>query len=671
MKVLFKKVFLCVLLHQIGLARLALSTLSADAHAAQSSLESSSAVVLGGPEEPIKGEQVARTVKEIPVGRAESLERMRIDREELQSRLELFKPRPETDLYVGKIELEQLHRSFRIPTLHRVFRLYGRNPAIRSLLAKPGPPHSTIKALQKALRLERLSLLWGHKAPEPIEEQAQVKERVFTTLPLVPRPVKTATVTKTDIHTTTTGEGQDPERTSKTDQSSEGESDVVKDSAILEKSPVEYPKSSRVGSFVNDIVPKLTAARNSVGEYLSKASPFKPGQGGEIESKSNSGIINSLTGGKEFSNIKVPIQSGILEGDPLRLVLDVVARDDRNAQIALWNSLEEKLLSLQPPRFTKHFVDKGPISLSFLQSMYLTGDYIIKYGMMSPEFIKGIQIFKRDTLAKMVELHIDYQFLRLNDKFFDDSESIIPQLGFLKTAPSVYHFHRSINALSPEDQKYIVYSALEAIWSHVGVVEPSYATMQLRARFLNCGKFIEEADRLTSVLRHARDAGDMRHAVRIDNHPIVGLLDWAIYSFHHPPLSELLHARRVEFQLVLFLLDFIDKYYPLIMETATREMVDPTFLKKGLQFMMSFMKFYHNREQDPSYEYEKDTSFFRIARWAENEHPMLAQWIDDVTDKIFKHTFWAIRPEHLQCEELNIWMGHPWSDLRPDYSKFS
>ncbi|KAI7939781.1 hypothetical protein MJO29_014517 [Puccinia striiformis f. sp. tritici] len=574
MKVLFKKVFLCVLLHQIGLARLALSTLSADAHAAQSSLESSSAVVSGGPEEPIKGEQVARTVKEIPVGRAESLGGF-------------YDPRPETDLYVGKIELEQLHRSFRIPTLHRVFRLYGRNPAIRSLLAKPGPPHSTIKALQKALRLERLSLLWGHKAPEPIEEQAQVKERVFTTLPLVPRPVKTATVTKTDIHTTTTGEGQDPERTRKTDQSSEGESDVVKDSAILEKSPVEYPKSSRVGSFVNDIVPKLTAARNSVGEYLSKASPFKPGQGGEIESKSNSGIINSLTGGKEFSNIKVPIQSGILEGDPLRLVLDVVARDDRNAQIALWNSLEEKLLSLQPPRFTKHFM------------------------------------------------------------------ILLPK------------------ALSPEDQKYIVYSALEAIWSHVGVVEPSYATMQLRARFLNCGKFIEEADRLTSVLRHARDAGDMRHAVRIDNHPIVGLLDWAIYSFHHPPLSELLHARRVEFQLVLFLLDFIDKYYPLIMETATREMVDPTFLKKGLQFMMSFMKFYHNREQDPSYEYEKDTSFFRIARWAENEHPMLAQWIDDVTDKIFKHTFWAIRPEHLQCEELNIWMGHPWSDLRPDYSKFS
>ncbi|KAI9631480.1 hypothetical protein KEM48_014304 [Puccinia striiformis f. sp. tritici PST-130] len=109
--------------------------------------------------------------------------------------------------------------------------------------------------------------------------------------------------------------------------------------------------------------------------------------------------------------------------------------------------------------------------------------------------------------------------------------------------------------------------------------------------------------------------------------------------FPSPSAERTLHARRVEFQLVLFLLDFIDKYYPLIMETATREMVDPTFLKKGLQFMMSFMKFYHNREQDPSYEYEKDTSFFRIARWAENEHPMLAQWIDDVTDKIFKHTF--------------------------------
>ncbi|KAH9450390.1 hypothetical protein Pst134EA_027093 [Puccinia striiformis f. sp. tritici] len=630
MKVLFKRVVFCVVLHEISLGRLVLSSLTTDAHATRSSLESRRAVDLGGPEESIKEGQTAKEVDVFPVGRAErqgAVEPMRIDREEIKARIELFKPPPGTDLSVVKTELEQLHQAFRIPTLHRVFRLYGLNPTIRCLLPKSDPhDHLNIPALEDALSSEILSLVWDHEAHD---EQMPIKKKEFTTLPLVPRPVKSSTIGHADHHTTTTGDGQQLVGESKTGQSSQSGINVVKDG--------HDPGSSRQELLMNLILPKLSGIENSHGKQAS----------GNSE--------ESISHPRGDSVKAVPIESGILEGDPLTLVEDFIAKDNSKAQIDLWNSLQAKLLSLQSPRVSPSYKDRAVLSLGFIQSMYLMGDYIINYRMMDTEFIKEMQIFKPDYLVKMVELHIEFQFLRLGDRFFDSPESIIPTLGFLKNGPAVFHFHRSIEALSAEDQTHVVYGALKTIWLHAGAVFPLEAITHLRIGFLRRMKFIEEADSLSSTLKGA--GGEGGNAIEIEHLLIVEILDKLAYFFHNPPMSSYLQTTRIEFQLVFFVLIFIDLHYPLIMETIKRRMEDPIQFEKKLKFMTDWIKFYRNRNQDPSDESDKSTAFFGIARWAKKHDPMLAKWINDVTSIVFKHDRWESGSPTLQPQQFNIWMG--------------
>ncbi|KAI7939782.1 hypothetical protein MJO29_014518 [Puccinia striiformis f. sp. tritici] len=528
MKVLFKRVVFCVVLHEISLGRLVLSSLTTDAHATRSSLESRRAVDLGGPEESIKEGQTAKEVDVFPVGRAErqgAVEPMRIDREEIKARIELFKPPPGTDLSVVKTELEQLHQAFRIPTLHRVFRLYGLNPTIRCLLPKSDPhDHLNIPALEDALSSEILSLVWDHEAHD---EQMPIKKKEFTTLPLVPRPVKSSTIGHADHHTTTTGDGQQLVGESKTGQSSQSGINVVKDG--------HDPGSSRQELLMNLILPKLSGIENSHGKQAS----------GNSE--------ESISHPRGDSVKAVPIESGILEGDPLTLVEDFIAKDNSKAQIDLWNSLQAKLLSLQSPR------------------------------------------------------------------------------------------------------THVVYGALKTIWLHAGAVFPLEAITHLRIGFLRRMKFIEEADSLSSTLKGA--GGEGGNAIEIEHLLIVEILDKLAYFFHNPPMSSYLQTTRIEFQLVFFVLIFIDLHYPLIMETIKRRMEDPIQFEKKLKFMTDWIKFYRNRNQDPSDESDKSTAFFGIARWAKKHDPMLAKWINDVTSIVFKHDRWESGSPTLQPQQFNIWMG--------------
>ncbi|KAI9625845.1 hypothetical protein H4Q26_016093 [Puccinia striiformis f. sp. tritici PST-130] len=485
--------------------------------------------------------QTAKEVDVFPVGRAErqgAVEPMRIDREEIKARIELFKPLPGTELSVVKTELEQLHQAFRIPTLHRVFRLYGLNPTIRCLLPKSNPDHLSFPALEDALSSDILSLVWDHEAHD---EQMSVKKKEFTTLPLVPRLVKSSTIGQADLHTTTTGDGQQLVGESQTGQSSQSGINVVKDG--------HDPGSSRQELLMNLILPKLSGVQNTHGK------------------KASGNSEESIRHPRGDSVKAVPIESGILEGDPLTLVEDIIVKDDNKAQVDLWNSLQAKLLSLQSPRVSPSYKDRAVLSLGFIQSMYLMGDYIINYRMMDTEFIKEMQIFKPDYLVKMVELHIEFQFLRLGDRFFDSPESIIPTLGFLKNGPAVFHFHRSIEALSAEDQTHVVYGALKTIWLHAGAVFPLEAITHLRIGFLRRMKFIEEADSLSSTLKGA--GGEGGNAIEIEHLLIVEILDKLAYFFHNPPMSS-------------------------------------------------------NRNQDPSDESDKSTAFFGIARWAKKHDPMLA-----------------------------------------------
>ncbi|KAI9607117.1 hypothetical protein H4Q26_005631 [Puccinia striiformis f. sp. tritici PST-130] len=66
----------------------------------------------------------------------------------------------------------------------------------------------------------------------------------------------------------------------------------------------------------------------------------------------------------------------------------------------------------------------------------------------------------------MVKFHIELLFLKHKNKFFVAPDSVIPQLEFLTTGSAVKHLHRSIKALTDEDQQHVVYLSLRTVVSH-------------------------------------------------------------------------------------------------------------------------------------------------------------------------------------------------------------
>ncbi|KAA1096400.1 hypothetical protein PGT21_015516 [Puccinia graminis f. sp. tritici] len=108
-----------------------------------------------------------------------------------------------------------------------------------------------------------------------------------------------------------------------------------------------------------------------------------------------------------------------------------------------WNALQTQLIRTV---YSKKHVepDEADFVLEFTKSFFLLGDYIYKYGLLPAPFIKQIEIFHGPTIFDIISRHINYMFRGNQGNFFDHAESVIPQLEFLKTAPSVKHFHRTI-----------------------------------------------------------------------------------------------------------------------------------------------------------------------------------------------------------------------------------
>ncbi|KAI9607162.1 hypothetical protein H4Q26_005677 [Puccinia striiformis f. sp. tritici PST-130] len=252
---------------------------------------------------------------------------------------------------------------------------------------------------------------------------------------------------------------------------------------------------------------------------------------------------------------------GVLEGSHFGLVTDRILND----RIQLWNSLETKITNLKSDQTNVeekqiiHPVDQTTL----IKSLYFMGDFILRNGMMPPEFIDNIQIFKLETLQKMIEYHIELQFEWFERDFFDRECSLIPQLGFLTSGPTVSHFHRSIEALSERDQMHVVYTTLKTIMrlahnnmpGDEGQLSEQFAP--LRHEFLQLD-FLAEVDSLSSRLSDRQDAIDLHN---FNNLPIVILLDYTIQFFQNPLINFPPGQTRIEFQLVYFILDFTHRYY--------------------------------------------------------------------------------------------------------------
>ncbi|KAI7966206.1 hypothetical protein MJO29_001954 [Puccinia striiformis f. sp. tritici] len=212
---------------------------------------------------------------------------------------------------------------------------------------------------------------------------------------------------------------------------------------------------------------------------------------------------------------------------------------------------------------------------------------------------------------------------------------------------------RRTPALTYHGPRYFDDSKLEASYgfSHVceGFREP---------QFLVGAQHLAERLTKTPELDYRADEGDLQ---RID------LIEDLIDFFQDPPRTSLSDQERLEFQLIFYVLDFVDKYYQPIIEAMERRQELRLLFRKQLEYMRSYLKFHQTRSRDPvAYSKSvKQETFSMMFNDKSRENEDLRQWIRTVPLALFHQNSWLDRLGFgpLDCfgfrrpPNLNLWMG--------------
>ncbi|KAI9615050.1 hypothetical protein KEM48_005789 [Puccinia striiformis f. sp. tritici PST-130] len=581
--------------------------------------------------------------------RNDERERMRIGRIETKALIDSLQPGSDKELSEIKSELEDLYQAFKIPIIERLYPLTGLDPPITLLLPKSNPTSLLTKGrrlsakifqipnnLRPAVRLNRLRPFLRFAEAEARKPSNKLVPSILAGKSLKPATKQITTdehmiSSPTVANTLTTGKGTKP---------NEPQSPHVSDS--LHQNQLASHSASSLSSATAEI---------SQRDKLPITVPSAPSKDSSPIGKT--AVLQLLLEAKGVQLGNPPIQiprSGVLEGDELERVKDIIV-DDR---IKIWNSLQDKLIELKSIQDEQPEKPKKPIfQQTFLRSLFLMGDYIFNYGLMPSKFIESIQIFDAKTVAEMVKYHIDLLFIRRRESFFDAPDSVIPELEFLTTGSTMKHFHRSIKALPAEGQKHVVYAALTITLYNIrgcfsgGILSDIFS--EIRQSFRR-PELLGELDSLAASLR---DSAEMDHLLnKSENLPIVQLLDKLITYFRNQTWRT--YQRKFEFQMIYYILEFLEDNYKPVMEAILRQKGGLTLYQKQLKFLRSYLKFYRNRLQYPSHIYEKpDMTFLELTR---SDDVALTNWIKLYVPRIFVHRSWLGLQDTKPEKNFTVWM---------------
>jgi hypothetical protein len=206
-----------------------------------------------------------------------------------------------------------------------------------------------------------------------------------------------------------------------------------------------------------------------------------------------------------------------------------------------------------------------------------------------------------------------------------------------------------VKALSAEDEKHLVYLALSTIWYHMTKCFPSSQLtlgFTINAETFCHANFLKQADSLSSALL---DAPEIEHMNMIDNIPIAQMVQSLVNDFRTPHRTAV--QIRIEFQMVFYILEFLDKYYKPIMKKILVWPINYSNLQKQLKFMGSYLKFFRNRDQYPSSMYENPDMNFLTA------NAQLKHWVDFWVAGVFKNNNWLEIRGKAPKIKFNTWMG--------------
>ncbi|KAI7949020.1 hypothetical protein MJO29_010685 [Puccinia striiformis f. sp. tritici] len=221
------------------------------------------------------------------------------------------------------------------------------------------------------------------------------------------------------------------------------------------------------------------------------------------------------------------------------------------------------------------------------------------------------------------------------------------QSVFLLTLPTHHHV-------------YIVYAALRII-TKIGPL--NFDSKEASPRFHQFCSVFQQPDLLTLALEISnklKNASETSFPQDPKQTLIVNMIQDMIQFFQDPPRTKLSDQERLEFQMGFYMLDFADKYYQPILETALlRRPENRSIFKKQLEYMRTYLKFFQSRSPDPlGYEFaQPDEPFLVVYIDMSSENDNLRQWIKQVPLTLFHHDSWLYRLGLWRPPNFNLWMG--------------
>ncbi|KNF01988.1 hypothetical protein PSTG_04812 [Puccinia striiformis f. sp. tritici PST-78] len=318
-------------------------------------------------------------------------------------------------------------------------------------------------------------------------------------------------------------------------------------------------------------------------------------------------------------------------------------------KIDTWNKLQKKVLEFTSSETVPN-AKEAQLQREFLVPFYLLGDHIARYGLLPS--LRNVDSFNPETTIKMVELHTQLLFRQFGGGFYATPASVIPELEFWESGATVEHFHRSIKALPTKDKEQVVHGVIRTILSRTPEkfspeASPSKRFEQLCEEFQRA-EFLQEVRSLSSALSD----GQAVDQLKTSNHlRLVTFVQDLRSFFEEPEMKTEEKQRRAEFQLVYYMIDFLDKFHhPIIEKVGKRpehqqtlaqvDTNDYTF-RDQLTFMRVYLKTWRNTFRDHSYTgtatWDDMQPFVAILRGQGGNYGSLGRWIHECTTKIFSH----------------------------------
>ncbi|POW18144.1 hypothetical protein PSHT_06146 [Puccinia striiformis] len=539
MVILSTKLFCCFALHAFGTARLAKASFCADGNTAKESADLQSLeltsqtihIAANARLEELTSEERLQQL-ELTASK-EKIATINKKRKQIKRRIELLDTKSNPEYIRLQSQLQQLHHALNPVILERVRRLSGLGPSISAIQFIVTPPQSP-------------ELVEASSGESP---QARIPNDEHIYLPTI----------------------QAGRRSTRRRNISKRFRKIFKFTKFL--SCVTASKSNTHDGTLASVDEPLTLADKSttpgVAHRMSNGGNYPPA----IESVGPTNGV-SFTGSPTpaFENIPdEPVRKESESGGGYELPEDLVKLVKEHMltdEMKIWNILQGALMRFQAE---SHLIEEdATFLLGFLKTLYLLGDFIHDYHLMPASFIDDIEIFKRNTLLKMIEYHIDLLFNKWKEKFFDIPDSIIPQFDFLTTGRAVEHFHRSIRALRKEDHKHVVYVVLSTILRHApwGYRGPSPRLAEIRSEFIR-SDFLGNLDGLSPEIIHQKL--DEHAGSEFNDHPIVHLIATMTNAFRMPSRNSVRPTKKLDFQMMYYIIDFLEEYYQPIMKAMIPE----------------------------------------------------------------------------------------------------